>query len=299
MVPGVKFIFRNKDANSQVTKYLQWKTYLIQETGLLFSRDTIDQKDIITYPKSNRYLNQLTLSFENNRALYPYSGKLLAEQGKGFARIGFDGNYFFNYVKGGGIDLRIFAGKFIYLKDKTTANQYQFRRYHLNMSGANGHEDYTYSNYFLGRNEFDKISSQQIMIRDGGFKVRTDLLNSKIGKSDDWLAAINLKTDFPDEINPLGVLPFHVPLKMFFDVGTYSEAWKKNPETGKFIFDAGLQVSFLKGIANVYIPLFYSKEFGQYFKSTLPKDKRFWQNISFSIDLQKFNFNRFLEIPNL
>ena len=31
------------------------------------------------------------------------------------------------------------------------------------------------------------FASQQIMMRDGGFKIRTDLLADKIGKTDDWL----------------------------------------------------------------------------------------------------------------
>ncbi len=298
-VPGIKLIFRNKGAHSKVIKYVQWKTYFIKEAGILFSKDTVQQTNIITYPKTNRYLNQLTLSIENNRGLYPYSAKVIAEQGRGFARLAFDGNYFFNYAKGGGMDLRIFAGKFIYLKDKTITNQYQYRRYQLNMTGPNGPEDYTYSNYFLGRNEFEKLKSQQIMIRDGGFKVRTDLLNSKIGKSDDWLAAINFKSDFPKNLNPLQMLPFNIPLKLFFDIGTYSEAWNKDAATEKFIFDAGLQLSLCKDLVNIYIPVFYSKVYSQYIKSTIPKDKRFFQNISFSIDIQNFKLNRFLGIPEL
>ena len=49
------------------------------------------------------------------------------------------------------------------------------------------------------------LPSQQIMIRDGGFKVRTDLLAAKVGKTDDWLAALNFKTDIPKKLNPLQV----------------------------------------------------------------------------------------------
>lgn len=299
LVPGIKFIFRNNDATSKMTKYIQWKTYFIEETGLLFSRDTVNHIDIISYPKTSRYLNQLALSLSNDRALYPYNGKIIAEQGKGFARIALDGNYYFNYAKGGGMDVRLFAGKFIYLGDKTISNQYQYRRYHLNMTGPNGYEDYTYSNYFVGRNEFNTTPSQQIMIRDGGFKVRTDMLNRKVGQSDDWLAALNFKTDFPKDLNPLQVLPIKIPLKIFADVGTYSEAWGKNPSTEKFIFDAGIQISLLKEMVNIYVPLIYSKVYGQYYKSTIPKEERFWKNISFSIDIQKFNFYRFLGIPEL
>ncbi len=209
----------------------------------------------------------------------------------------FEGNYFFNYAKGGGMNMRLFGGKFIYRGNKVN-NQVDIARYFLNMSGANGYEDYTYNNYFYGRNEFEKFSSQQMMIRDGGFKVRTDFLQDKIGKTDDWLAAANFTTDFPKKFNPLQVLPFKLPLKVFLDAGTYAEAWKKDAPTGKFIYDAGIQLSVLKNLINIYFPLIYSKVYDDYFKSTIP-DKRFWKNISFSIDLQNFSFAKFVNQPGL
>ena len=46
---------------------------------------------------------------------------------------------------------------------------------------------------------------------DGAFKVRSDLLSQKIGKTDDWLAALNLCTTIPKQINPLSVLPVKIP----------------------------------------------------------------------------------------
>ena len=186
------------------------------------------------------------------------------------------------------MDVRLFAGKFFYLGDKTFTKQFATDRYHLNMTGANGYEDYTYSNYFIGRNEFEDFPSQQIMIRDGGFKVRTDLLAAKVGKTDDWLAALNFTTDVPDNANPLQILPIKIPLKIFFDVCTYAEAWKKNAASGKFIYDAGLQISLLNDLINIYIPVAYSKVYSDYFKSTITKD-RFIKNISFSIDIQNFS----------
>jgi hypothetical protein len=299
IVPSVKFIFRNRNATSSVKKWLQWKSYFISETSLSFSTDTVRHQDIIRYPKVDRYLNQLTFAIENNRALYPYSSHIIAEQAKDFLRFGFEGKYFFNYANGGGLNARLFAGKFIYLGDKTIYKEFETERYHLNMTGPNGYEDYTYNNYFIGRNEFQKASSQQIMIRDGGFKVRSDLLSNKIGKTDDWLAALNLNTDFPKQINPLQVLPFEIPLKVFLDVGTYAEAWKKDAPTGKFIYDAGLQICLYKNLVNIYLPLLYSKIYRDYFKSTIPKNKRFVQNISFSIDIQDFRLNKFLNLPDL
>jgi len=289
IVPGLKYVFANNNPRSLLTKYLQWRIFFINEEALLFTRDTINDADIISYPTFNRYVNQLKFVVENSRTLYPYSAELQADQGKDFVRLAFTGNYFFNYAKGGGMQVRLFAGKFFYLGEKTFAKQFQTDAYHLNMTGPRGNEDYTYSNYFIGRNEFDGLASQQIMQRDGFFKVRSDLLSSKIGKTDNWLAAANFTSDFPKAFNPLSVLPIKIPLKIFVDIGTYAEAWQKNSNQQKLIYDAGLQISLFKNLINVYAPILYSKVFRDYIKSTNPG---FVKNISFSIDIQHFTLKK-------
>ena len=297
IVPSLKFVFANKNPRSSINKFVQWKTFIIHEQGLLFTRDTTNQIDIITYPTISRYINQLQFVIENNRVLYPYKGALQIEQGDGFARASFTGNYYFNYARSGGMDVRVFAGKFIYLGEKTFLKQFQTDPYQLNMTGPKGYEDYTYSNYFVGRNEYDKFSSQQIMIRDGGFKVRTDLLSDKTGKTDDWLAAANFTTTIPNAINPLSVLPIKLPIKAFVDIGTYAGAWKKNAPTGRFIYDAGLQLSLFRNIVNIYFPILYSKVYRDYIKSTI-YEKKFLKTISFSIDLQNINLKKWVpQIP--
>ncbi len=298
IVPSVKLIFKNKNATSSLKKWLQWKTYLITETQLFFQRDTVLQQDVISYPKSNRYLNQASFTLQNTRALYPFSSEIVAQQTNNFLRFSFEGKYFFNYPKGGGVNARFFAGKFMYLGANTIYKQFETDRYHLNMTGPNGYEDYTYSNYFFGRNEFQGALSQQIMIRDGGFKVRSDLLSSKIGKTDNWLTALNLTSDLPKDINPFSAFASQSPLKLFLDIGTYAEAWQKNTSSGKFLYDAGLQISLYKNLVNIYVPVLYSKIYRNYYKSTIP-EKRFWKTISFSIDIQNFRLNKFINLPDL
>ena len=290
-VPTIKVAFNNSNPLSTLHAYLQWKTFFIAEKNIQFTRDTILNRDNITYPIVNRYINQLKLVVENNRVLYPYKAMLQAEQAEGFVRLAFTGNYYFNYANGGGMQMRFFAGKFIYTTPKTIYKKFAYDAFLLNMSGAKGFEDYTYSNYFVGRNDFDGFASQQIMERDGFFKVRTDLLSDKIGKTDNWLAAINCVTDFPKAINPLQLLPFKIPLKIFVDIGTYAEAWNKNAPTSKIIYDAGLQVSLFKNILNIYVPILYSKVYADYFKSTIT-EKRFVKNISFSIDVQNISIKK-------
>ncbi len=300
IVPGIKFTLQEKNPRSTLTRFIQFKTFLIGEDALRFYRDTV-----ITQPgpdttisnkyrttNENRTLNQLQFVVENNRVLYPYRGELKIEQGEDFVRTAFTGKYFFNYPKKGGLDVRLFAGKFFYTSGKTFTKQFATDRYHLNMTGANGYEDYTYSDYFVGRNKFEGTASQQIMVRDGAFKVRTDLLADKVGRTDDWLIAANFSTTIPPGINPLELLPIKIPLKLFFDIGTYAEAWKQGTELDRFIFDAGLHIPLFKETVNIYMPLVYSSVFKDYIQSTIPEKGRFWKKISFSIDISNFSLRK-------
>jgi hypothetical protein len=299
IVPGIRFTFNEKNPRSTKLRFIQWKTFFINEEGLRFFRDSIVTPLDTTYftnfvtVDKNRILNQLRIVVEDYRALYPYSGELKIEQGKDFVRSAFTGNYFFNYPKKGGLNVRLFAAKFFYSGGKTFTKEFSTDRYHLNMTGANGYEDYTYSDYFIGRNKFEGFESQQIMNRDGGFKIRTDLLADKVGRTDDWLASLNLSTTIPDDINPLNLLPFKIPLKLFADIGTFAEAWDKEAEIDRFLFDAGLQIPILKETINIYMPLIYSSVFKDYIESTLDKKGRFFKKISFTIDISNFNLRKF------
>lgn len=292
VVPSVKLKFAQKNPLSTISNSIQLKTFFITETNLNFKRDAAGN-ETITYPTAKRYLNQIQFTLENNRALYPYNSKIQAEQGEGFMRFNVTSNQFFNYQKGGGMQVRLFAGKFIYLQERTFTNIYKTDIYHLNLTGPRGYEDYTYSNYFVGRNNFEGFASQQLMNRDGFFKVGTDLLSSKVGKSDDWLFAANFSTTIPDNVNVLNALPIKIPIKVFVDMGTYAEAWKTNANTGKFLFDAGFQLNLFKNILNIYIPVVYSKVYKDYFKSTIT-EKRFQKNISFNLDITKIRLSTFL-----
>jgi hypothetical protein len=297
IVPSAKYTFANKEANSSVTKFIQWKTFFIKETGLASKRDSIQNTNTIYYPVTGRYLNQLQFEFQNNRVLYPYRANLSIEQGKYFIKFGASGHCYFNYKEEEGLRLRWFVGKFIYTSPKNNVSFYETKRYHFNLSGANGYEDYQYNNYFVGRNEYEGFSSKQIMIRDGGFKVRSELLSSKIGKTDQWLASLNLCSTIPQQYNPLSVLPIKIPIRVFMDLGSYAGAWDLNATAEKILYDAGFQLSFLKNLINIYFPLVYSKTFRDYFTSTYNKGI-FYKNISFSIDIQNISLKHFFpKIP--
>jgi Peptidase family M1 domain len=290
LAPSIRLEWKQKSPRSTTMKFIQLKSFFIGEDELNFRRDTVLNTDIIEKIKTNYTIGQLKFVWDNFRMLYPYRVEMILESGKDFGKIGLTGNYFFNFVKKGGVNLRLFAGKFFYYGEKTFTKQFDTDRFHLNMTGPKGDEDYTYSNYFFGRNKFEGTASQQIMIRDGAFKVRTDLLSSKIGKTDNWLGAANFTMDVPDRFNILNALPVKIPLKIFADFGTYAEVWDEDSEEPRFVFDAGLQFSFYRNLINIYMPLVYSQAYSDYFKST--PNNNFWQRISFSIDIQNISVRK-------
>jgi hypothetical protein len=290
IVPALRFTFKNRSLLSTVEKWIEWKTYLIGEKGFNY---VMDHDDSVSYPTpgavKNRYLNQLTFNITDYRKLYPYDAQIQLQQGDGFYRAQATGHYYFNYAKGGGMQVRAFVAKFGYLGGRTSEKVSRSFLYQPKLTAVRGDEDYTYSNYFIGRSEFDGAASQQIMMRDGGLKLRTDLFAGLQGRSDNWIASINFNTTLTKNL-----FPVELPIRIFADVGTYADAWKKNAETSRFLFVAGLQVSLFKDLLNVYAPIFYSKEFRDNLK-TAPEVNTFGKRLSFSFDIHRFNLRKVIQ----
>ena len=287
VVPAIRLDFSKPSARSTVQKWIEWKTYLIGENQL--NNYVLKTSDSNYYPTRGnyafRYLNQLSFRIEDSRVLYPYDALLQFQQGSQFYRINLTGNYFFNYAQGGGMNLRFFAAKFGYIGGGSTSS-YDLTVFQPKLTAVRGDEDYTYSNYFIGRNEYTGFASQQIMMRDGGLKIRTDLFQGLQGRSANWVSSLNLTSSLP-----YAIIPRWLPLKLFLDVGTYAEAWQDNPPTSRFLYVGGLQLSLLKNMINIYAPLFYSSDFSNQLK-TVPEENTFWKKISFSIDIQNFDIHK-------
>jgi hypothetical protein len=287
IAPALRLTFKNKNIRSSVDKWLEWRTFLIWEDEFRYTRKSSDGE---FYPNkgqtTRRYLNQLSFNITDYRDLYPYDAQLQVQQGDGFYRATATGNYFFNYAKSGGLEMRVFAAKFGYIGEKTLSKQFRTQVYQPKLTAVRGDEDYTYNNYFIGRNENDGLLSQQIMMRDGGLKLRTDLFQGLQGRSDNWIASMNMNTTLPK-----GLIPFNLPIKIFLDAGTYAEAWKKDAATSRFLYVAGLQLSLFKDLLNIYAPVLYSKEFRDNLK-TVPDENSFIKKISFSIDVHRFNIRK-------
>jgi hypothetical protein len=295
IVPFIRLNLKNKTARSSLDKWIEFKTYIINEKN--FNNYVLSPVDSTIHPIStknnSRYLNQLTLNITNYRVLYPYKLQLQIQQDNIFYRINFTGNYFFNYDNIGGMNVRFFAAKFGYWSNNPGVDA---SRYQPKLLGTTGEEDYTYSNYFLGRTASYAIenasinngglAAQQIMIRDGGLKLRIDQYDFLQGRSENWVAALNFNSTLPNHL-----FPVQLPIRIFFDVGTYAEAWKTNALTSRFLYVGGVQLSLIKNLINIYIPIIYSSDFSDQLK-TIPEQNTFWKRITFSIDIQNFDLKQ-------
>src|SRR5690606_27947869 len=132
-------------------KWIELKTFIIGEKGFEYN---IPDGDSIFYPSpgrvKNRYVNQLTFNLVSDRVLYPYDAQLQIQQASDFYRVNATGHYFFNYPKGGGMRLRLFASKFGFPGKVGSSAKFETQRFQPKLTAVNGYEDYTYGNYFVG-----------------------------------------------------------------------------------------------------------------------------------------------------
>ncbi|MBS1598517.1 MAG: M1 family metallopeptidase [Bacteroidetes bacterium] len=298
IVPYIRLIFKNKSAGSSLEKWIDFRTFIISEKK--FDKYILSVADSNLHPTaakiSNRYLNQLTFNISNARILYPYNVQLQLQQSDAFYRLNLTGNYFFNYDNEGGMNVRFFAAKFGQWSNKNTTD---LSRYEPKLLGVTGEEDYTYSSYFLGRTasyavegsslKNSGLAAQQIMIRDGGLKLRIDQYDFLQGRSNNWVAALNFNSTLPNHL-----FPVKIPIRLFFDVGTYAEAWKINSLTSRFLYVGGFQLSLFENILNIYVPVIYSSDFSNQLK-TIPTQNTFWKRITFSIDIQNFDTKKIMQ----
>jgi hypothetical protein len=293
LVPYIRLDFKPSNSRTTVSKWMDFKTYLINEKS--FGQFSVSSKDSLIHPNSVstdfRYVNQLSFNLRDSRALYPYGFRLEIQQSELFYRINLHADYLLNYPDGGGLQVRFFAAKFGVWSENNNAF---VSRYEPKLLGVDGNEDYLYEDYFIGRSasyaqENSSVSNggvaaQQIMNRDGGLKLRIDDFDYVQGKSANWVSSLNFNTSLP-----AGLFPIPVPIRIFFDVGTYAEAWQNNPLTSRFLYTGGIQLSLFKNLLNIYAPLVYSNDFNDALRNT-----SFGRKITFSIDIQNINYKKII-----
>ena len=281
VAPEIEFNLRKPYPRSPVSRTLSLKGYWIREEQFAFNMDPVDS----LYRPSNagyedNIYGRIRYQHKNERTFNPFSYTLEAQGGEQFAKLSLEANLRIDYfTKNKALYIRGYAGKFFSFAD----NDFDAYRYRIanTYSGAN---DYLYDETYLGRDEQTGFYSQQISMKEGGFKVNTMQYAQQLGLSDDWLFALNIRSDLPF---------WNLPVRLFADIGTFSNAKTINPSGAGILYEAGVEVNILDYVT-VYLPLVLSKDLNEYTKSVFPEN-RFLKTISFSINLNNVNW---LKLPS-
>ena len=274
IAPSLSFVLKEPKATSSVKRTILLKGYGINEEYFVYNQHPVDSLFRPSITNKTSYYGLLRYTHQNSRTFNPFSYNAEFHAGKDFAKLMGEAKIRIDYhIKNKSLYIRAFAGKFFSFNNAGFANS----RYYLN-STFTGANDYLYDDTYFGRSEREGMASQQISMREGGLKIPTYFLASPIGRNDNWLAALNVKTD----------LPIKLPIRLFADVATFANASQLNPNQSKILFDAGVEVHF-KDIINIYIPLVMSSDYRDYFNSIIV-DKKFLKSITFSIQLDKIEW---------
>lgn len=274
IAPSLNFTFKKPEHTSPVTRTLQLKAYGINEQYFNYVQDARDST-IPQLKNQQLFYGLINYTHRNERTFNPFNYSGTAQFGQNFIKLMAEMNIRVDYfVKNKSLYIRAFAGKFFNLNNVAS---YTNDRYYLNSTFTNVN-DYLYDNTYFGRNEQTGFGAQQIAMREGGLRIPTPMLASPLGRSDNWLAAINIKTD----------LPVKLPIRLFLDVATFADAHKLNPSGDKVLYDAGIEFH-IKDILNISVPLVMSKDYKDYFNSIVV-NKKFTRSITFSLQLDKIQW---------
>ena len=218
--PYVTFNFRDKD-NFRSKKFQALNIRYVD-----INRDE-DPNNILATEEPNysilnvRYIN-------TNPGLINYNKWFSDFQlSKDFGKISFNYEYRKLFESNRQINLRFFAGAFLYNNNPTNNNYFSF--------ALDRPTDYLFDYNYLGRSESSGLVSQQIIIAEGGFKsvLETPYANQ-------WMSTINGSTTIWNYIQAYG------------DVGVV----KNKSDNLKFVYDSGIRLNLVTDYFEVYFPIY-------------------------------------------
>lgn len=266
---GVRYGYTTRSSFNRITAGLDFlfdtplekKVFNSLHTRYTFASDMQYLLDREQDPPYDYFYN-LSYSHQKKGRINPYKIVADLESGPKYIKATLDANYKISYTSRGGLNIRLFLGKFI-------VNNNPSFIYDFSLSGRKGGQDYTFEHVFLNRfgNYPDDLFSRQFIDVDGGFASFFPF-----GYSDDWLGAVNLTSNIPK-----------IPLvKPFVNAG-FTKAENYNDEFTVYT-EGGLMIG--GKIFGIYFPMFSSEDIQSYLSDNTSS---YWQRVRFVLRLKELN----------
>ncbi|WP_340198517.1 metalloprotease [Ascidiimonas sp. W6] len=236
ITPSVSFGFRTNDFRSNEREFVT-----LRYVNVLRDRSTDVETDPDYSVLNARY------SYSNNGIINYLSWFTDFQIAQNFSKVALNVEYRKLYQNNRQLNLRLFAGKFIF--NNTNSDFFSF--------ALDRPTDYLFDFNYLGRSENSGLFSQQLIIAEGGFK-------SKLENpfSNNWMVTAN------------GSFNVWRWIELYGDVGFI----KDNRRNARFVYDSGIRLNLLTDYFELYFPLYSSNgwEVGQ---------ERYDQKIRFIVTL--------------
>jgi hypothetical protein len=262
--PSIQLVF-NTPATQNIDHQLLLRNVYICQT-------TLDENGMANdwFGKQTEYsILNLHYRYKNERKVNPWSADADAQLKGETVKFSAEIKTQYTYAKKKGIDLRVFWGKIA-----NPSNDF-FPNMNINASGikADGmlSSDYLFDHTLMGRSEYKGFLYHQMIGNDGGFVTPTPL-----GQTNDWLLAVNLRMNVPGKL----------PLRLFGNIATFSNANEVLENNEVFIYEAGVTLIFFRNIAEISVPLFISKDMQRVMDLN---NKKYYERIRFILNLDAIN----------
>ncbi len=293
-------IANNKDTNIQL-RYIRLDPsvslhHYHSPASKIYSKTTLRHLWTLTeFPfngisKFNQNISRITHNRYNFDKLQPNELEVQLEYNKynagdffgtqDYLKLSLDYRHGFLFAKNKRFDIRLFAAKFLMNSQRESSSYNNLLTQGSIALLSQGFTDYSYDDYFIDRQGSAKNAYRQIGYHGGGFKDALGGANGRIGQSNDFAIAINLKSHLP-----FG--PSKNPLKLFFDAGyARTKSFTLDPLEGEMFYSGGVMVEFGDGLLGIYLPIIASSNISDSYKID---NRNFLSRITFSMDLHRFN----------
>ncbi|GAA0720386.1 hypothetical protein GCM10009430_20500 [Aquimarina litoralis] len=214
--PSVNFLWRPQDLRSNETQRLSIRSVNVFRDRA--ENNPVETPDYSVFNVRYRYSDFNLLDF--NSYIIDY------QLAKNFSKISTTINYRKVFLNNRQLNLRLFAGAFIFNDTERDGDFFSF--------ALDRPTDYLFDFSYLGRSEETGLVSQQIIIAEGGFKSQLDY-----PFANQWITTLNANTNIWNWIYAYG------------DVGFV----KNRNVSPKFVYDAGVRVSLVADYFELFFPV--------------------------------------------
>jgi hypothetical protein len=288
--PSVKIDFWKRPISHFSQSVQLRQTFINEERAFKDSLQKISIKDKWSSSTEFCYFGKLQyvlapMSFRLSVEKFNYS---LFEKNQNFLKTTLELTQDFMYQEGFKVYSRLFVGGFPVNSGRNSG--FGFTRGFLGLSGR-GFADYRYDDFYLGRNERTGLFSQQIGAdTEGGMKYALPEADAlRIGYSNNFITALNLKSDLP--------IKFLKGVKPYFDIGYFSDTRPGGERISKQWLASGGVAMELGNYLGIYFPVYFSgkSDDPNSLRSIMMRRGGYLSRVSFSINIKELNPLRVLK----